>query len=109
MRDLLRNPRHSSVLLAYGITAAGKTYTVEGGRGAPGVLPRALEALYSGLAQHAEPVAVRVSHYEVSDPPLPGAARGAGGGTRLALRGERPASAWRSTRSRWRYASRTTR
>ena len=65
VRDLLRNPAHNSVMLAYGITAAGKTYTIEGSGVAPGVMPRALGALFEGLAAHVEPVAVRVAYYEV--------------------------------------------
>ena len=65
MRDLLRNPNHNSVMMAYGITAAGKTYTLEGSRASPGVMARALEALFAGLASHAEAVQVRASYYEV--------------------------------------------
>lgn len=72
MRDLLRNPAHNSVMLAYGITAAGKTYTIEGTREQPGVLPRALVALFGGLLSHAEPVVARAAYYEVR-PRLAGA------------------------------------
>jgi len=66
VRDLLRSPAHNSVFLAYGITAAGKTYTIEGNRAAPGVLPRALTALFEGLATHVEPLVCRAAYYEVS-------------------------------------------
>ena len=65
MHDLLRNPKHSSLMLAYGITAAGKTFTIEGTRSQPGVMLRALGDLFAGLASHAEPITVRVSFYEV--------------------------------------------
>lgn len=65
VRDLLRNPQHNSVMMAYGITAAGKTYTIEGTAAAPGVMPRALGALFEGLADHVEAVSVRVAYYEV--------------------------------------------
>lgn len=65
VRDLLRNPRHNSVMMAYGITAAGKTYTIEGTREAPGVMPRALLDLFRGLEAHVEPVAARAAYYEV--------------------------------------------
>ncbi|GAB4824165.1 hypothetical protein N2152v2_011211 [Parachlorella kessleri] len=65
VRDLLRNPRHNSVMMAYGITAAGKTYTIEGTHQQPGVMPRALEALFQGLQSHVETLSVRVSYYEV--------------------------------------------
>lgn len=62
---MLRNPSHNSAMLAYGITAAGKTYTIEGTKEAPGVLPRALVALFQGLACHVEPVVARAAYYEV--------------------------------------------
>ena len=65
--DLLRNPGHNSVMMAYGITAAGKTYTIEGTKAAPGVLPCALAAVFQGLAAHADAafLAVRVSYCEI--------------------------------------------
>lgn len=65
--DLLRNPQHNSVMMAYGITAAGKTYTIEGNKTAPGVLPRALSALFAGLDDHIDGavLAVRVSYCEI--------------------------------------------
>ena len=67
VHDLLRNPQHNSVMMAYGITAAGKTYTIEGTKTAPGVLPRALSAIFMGLADHldAESLAIRVSYCEI--------------------------------------------
>ncbi|KAL4448014.1 hypothetical protein ABPG75_005233 [Micractinium tetrahymenae] len=65
VRDLLRNPAHNSAMLAYGITAAGKTYTIEGTREQPGVLPRALVAVFQGLQSHVEPVVARAAYYEV--------------------------------------------
>ena len=65
--DLLRKPQHNSVMMAYGITAAGKTYTIEGTKSAPGVVPRALQSLFHGIARHmdAELLAVRVSYCEI--------------------------------------------
>lgn len=65
--DLLRNPAHNSVMMAYGITAAGKTYTIEGTKSAPGVLPQALSALFHGLEGHidADSLSVRVSYCEI--------------------------------------------
>ncbi|PRW57364.1 Kinesin KIF19 [Chlorella sorokiniana] len=65
VRDLLRNARHNSVMMAYGITAAGKTYTIEGTKHTPGVMPRALVDLFAGLAAHVEPLVARASYYEV--------------------------------------------
>ena len=47
-----------TLTFAYGITNAGKTHTVQGGADEQrGMLPRALEELFGGLAQHAEAVA----------------------------------------------------
>lgn len=65
VRDLLRNKQHNSVMMAYGITAAGKTYTIEGTGEQPGVMPRALVELFEGLGSHAEPIVARASYYEV--------------------------------------------
>lgn len=64
---MLRNPGHNSVMMAYGITAAGKTHTIEGNKAAPGVLPRALSALFEGIAGHVDggDLAVRVSYCEI--------------------------------------------
>ncbi|PSC76545.1 Kinesin KIF19 [Micractinium conductrix] len=91
VRDLLRNPAHNSVMMAYGITAAGKTYTIEGTKEAPGVLPRSLMALFEGLAAHAEPVVARAAYYELYKEQiydlLERAGQGAGPlGQRVALR-----------------------
>lgn len=65
--DLLRNPGHSSVMMAYGITAAGKTYTIEGTKSSPGVLPRALKAIFEGLEHHVDTamLSLRVSLCEI--------------------------------------------
>lgn len=52
-------------MMAYGITAAGKTYTIEGTAQQPGVMPRALEMLFQGLQDHVEAITVRVAYYEV--------------------------------------------
>lgn len=41
----------AAVLMAYGISAAGKTYTIEGTRSEPGVLPRALDLLFQVSSQ----------------------------------------------------------
>ena len=65
--DLMRNPGHSSVMMAYGITAAGKTYTIEGTKSSPGVLPRALRAIFEGLENHVDAamLSLRVSLCEI--------------------------------------------
>lgn len=65
VQDLLQNEQHNSVMLAYGITAAGKTYTIEGTKQQPGVMPRTLEMLFQGLDNHVEDICVRVAYYEV--------------------------------------------
>ena len=63
--DMLRNPQHNSVIMAYGITAAGKTYTIEGTKSQPGVMPRALHDVFAGIESHVEPLVVKISHCEV--------------------------------------------
>ncbi|BDA50338.1 probable Kinesin-like protein KIF22 at N-terminal half [Coccomyxa sp. Obi] len=71
----------SSVMIAYGISAAGKTYTIEGTKAHPGVLPLSLEMVFEEVKASAQPLSVRVSHYEVYnenifdllDEPAPGA------------------------------------
>lgn len=67
VEDILRNPLHNSVMMAYGITAAGKTYTIEGNKSGPGVLPRSLSALFDGLKGHLDSssLSVRVSYCEI--------------------------------------------
>ena len=55
---------HDGLVFAYGITNAGKTHTIRGTSKAPGVLPRALNTIFSKLS--AIPNAtVRVSHLEI--------------------------------------------
>ena len=46
VRHLVQEQQATAVLMAYGISAAGKTYTIEGTRSDPGLLPRALDLLF---------------------------------------------------------------
>ena len=46
---LLKGKLHSGVMIAYGISGAGKTYTIEGPRADPGVLPQALAQVFEVL------------------------------------------------------------
>ena len=46
MTALLKGKMHSGVMMAYGISGAGKTYTIEGPRSDPGVLPQALAKVF---------------------------------------------------------------
>ena len=52
VRHLVQEYQAAAVLMAYGISAAGKTYTIEGTRSEPGVLPRALDLLFQVCSQH---------------------------------------------------------
>jgi Kinesin motor domain len=65
--DLLRDPTHNSVMMAYGITAAGKTYTLEGTKSQPGVVSRALTDIFGGLTHHVDGASlyIAVSYFEV--------------------------------------------
>ena len=44
--ELLKGKLHTGVMMAYGISGAGKTYTIEGTRTDPGVLPQALAQVF---------------------------------------------------------------
>ncbi|KAK9807963.1 hypothetical protein WJX73_008263 [Symbiochloris irregularis] len=56
----------SAVFMAYGISASGKTYTIEGTKEEPGILPLSIEMLFQELGKlTAEKARVMVSHYEV--------------------------------------------
>ena len=54
---------YEGVFLSYGITAAGKTYTVQGTREDPGVIPLALRALFEKLPENERKV--QVSYCEI--------------------------------------------
>ncbi|KFM26537.1 Kinesin-like protein KIF19 [Auxenochlorella protothecoides] len=51
VRDCLSDPAHSSLIMAYGITAAGKTFTLEGSRRAPGLEDAEGRVFVAGLSQ----------------------------------------------------------
>ena len=51
VKEVLAGGCHSAVMMAYGISGAGKTHTIEGSRADPGVLPKALAALFQVQAQ----------------------------------------------------------
>lgn len=65
VEDCLRNEAHNSLTLAYGITAAGKTFTLEGTRASPGLIPRALQDLFAGLAARGSAHRVVLSYFEI--------------------------------------------
>lgn len=52
------------LLFAYGVTNAGKTYTVEGTRKDPGLLPRAFEKLFE-LCEEKSDLVVKVSYLQI--------------------------------------------
>ena len=53
------------LLFAYGITNAGKTYTIQGSADEPGILPRTLDAIFDSLVLQQSGVDVFVSYLEV--------------------------------------------
>ncbi|KAK3246715.1 hypothetical protein CYMTET_43762 [Cymbomonas tetramitiformis] len=65
VRSVLKREKHKAVIMTYGITSAGKTYTMEGTSSEPGVIVRSLRMLYEGLEMEGVPMDVRVSLYEV--------------------------------------------
>lgn len=67
VRQLLDFRHRSSVLMAYGSSGTGKTYSMEGPPEQPGILPRALHAVFEGLRQQRSAAAattVSVSYCE---------------------------------------------
>ncbi|KAI8052930.1 hypothetical protein BDF22DRAFT_493688 [Syncephalis plumigaleata] len=48
VQDLLKRGR-DALVLAYGVTNSGKTFTVQGDRTNPGMLPRSLNTLFSTI------------------------------------------------------------
>lgn len=48
--DFVSHSGRHFVLFAYGVTASGKTFTVEGTDAAPGILPRALQRIFDLIA-----------------------------------------------------------
>ena len=65
--DLLNVPAYDGVVMAYGITAAGKTYTIEGKKNDPGIMPRAMESLFEKIEHRkdADYIKVTVSYCEI--------------------------------------------
>lgn len=56
----------NATIFAYGQTAAGKTHTMRGTAGDPGVIPRALRTLFRLMSERAErEFLCRVSYLEV--------------------------------------------
>ncbi|KAI6655625.1 Kinesin-like protein KIF20A [Oopsacas minuta] len=52
IQDFLKG--HNVLIFAYGVTNAGKTYTMAGTRSNPGVLPRALDSIFQAI-EHQQP------------------------------------------------------
>ena len=66
--EWLEDPMHNSVMMAYGITGAGKTFTIEGSKTNPGILPRVLKYSFdtlSNLSGDAKNLSVAVSFCEI--------------------------------------------
>lgn len=54
---------YEGVFLSYGITAAGKTYTIQGNKDNPGIIPLALEYLYTN--SHLVSGGIKISYCEI--------------------------------------------
>ena len=66
IRSMISGGRSENVIMSYGVTSSGKTYTIEGTPEAPGLIFRACRTLFSELEDRREDGAeVFVSHYEV--------------------------------------------
>ncbi|KAJ2559888.1 hypothetical protein EV175_000122 [Coemansia sp. RSA 1933] len=55
----------SATVFCYGVTGAGKTYTMEGSENDPGIIPRALAHVFKRKERDAYDYDVRVSYYEI--------------------------------------------
>ncbi|XRB24076.1 kinesin-like protein [Pseudoscourfieldia marina] len=71
--DALLRGGTGGVVLTYGITASGKTFTLEGTRNCPGIVPQTIDRIYrhlygadaAGRAGETERIAPRVSSFEI--------------------------------------------
>ncbi|SPQ99190.1 Kinesin-like protein [Plasmodiophora brassicae] len=55
----------NALIFAYGITSSGKTHTIQGTESDPGVLPRAIEAVFRRIASSGANIDVYASYIEV--------------------------------------------
>ncbi|KAK9841114.1 hypothetical protein WJX74_000215 [Apatococcus lobatus] len=65
VQKMVRTKQHSSVMMAYGISASGKTHTIEGTKSDPGVLPQALRLIFQEVANGDRSLSILVQNYEV--------------------------------------------
>eukprot|EP00798_Chlamydomonas_sp_ICE-L_P012755 gene12755-16005_t len=63
--DLISFKHKESVIMTYGASGSGKTYTMEGTAAEPGLLPRAIGQLFKDMKSQPSPHQVAVSSYEV--------------------------------------------
>ena len=54
VEQLVQRERYEGVFLSYGITASGKTYTIQGTKESPGIIPLALWTLFGKLTAKGE-------------------------------------------------------
>ena len=64
VEQLVQRERYEGVFLSYGITAAGKTYTIQGTKENPGIIPLALQTLFGKLS-HCKEMRVEISYCEI--------------------------------------------
>eukprot|EP01132_Coremiostelium_polycephalum_P004840 gene4840-6030_t len=55
---------HNILMLAYGVTNAGKTYTISGNQKNPGVIPRSLDLIFKSIPKHCLKKSENNKHYE---------------------------------------------
>lgn len=64
VEQLVQRERYEGLFLSFGITAAGKTYTIQGTKQSPGIIPLALETLFGKLV-HCKETRVELSYCEI--------------------------------------------
>eukprot|EP00877_Chromochloris_zofingiensis_P006000 jgi/Chrzof1/1653/Cz10g16010.t1 len=66
VQDFVAMKQPSAVIMAYGVTSAGKTYTMQGTPDKPGLVPQALKQIFQGVESFKEEgVQVSLSVYEI--------------------------------------------
>ncbi|KAJ2719450.1 hypothetical protein GGI07_005205 [Coemansia sp. Benny D115] len=55
----------SATVFCYGVTGAGKTHTIQGTEGQPGIIPRALEHIFMHQKHDAFDYDIRISYFEI--------------------------------------------
>ncbi len=90
VEQLVQRERYEGVFLSFGITAAGKTYTIQGTKESPGIIPLALQTLFGKLT-HCRETLVELSYCEIYNEAIYDLLEGSQTGGAAGQDGRRPA------------------